>query len=55
MKYKNDVFEEARILLEQLMKDNKDILIRLKEKDSYSIEDFLASFEHNKLDLTDKI
>lgn len=48
MKYETDIFEEARIILEQLMKDNKDVLIRLKEKDSYSIEDFLVSFEHNK-------
>lgn len=43
MERKNYTFEESMVILKQLMKDNKDTLIRLKEKDTYSVEDVLAS------------
>ena len=48
MERKIYTFEESMIILEQIMKDNKDVLIRLKEKDTYTVEDFLTSREHNK-------
>lgn len=48
MERKIYTFEECMIILEEIMKDNKDVLVRLKEKDTYTIEDFLASFEHNE-------
>ena len=48
MEHKIYTFEESMVILEQIMKDNKDILIRLKEKDTYTVEDFLTSHEHNK-------
>ena len=48
MERKIYTFEESMIILEQIMNDNKDVLIRLKEKDVYTVEDFLASREHNK-------
>lgn len=48
MEHKIYTFEEAMVILEQIMKDNKDVLIRLKEKNTYTVEDFLTSREHNK-------
>lgn len=48
MERKIYTFEESMIILEQIMKANKDVLIRLKEKDAYTIEDFLTSRKHNK-------
>ncbi len=48
MEHKIYTFEEAMVILEQIMKDNKDVLIRLKEKDTYTVEDFLTSRKHNK-------
>ena len=48
MERKIYTFEESMIILEQIMKDNKDVLTRLKEKDTYTVEDFLTSHEHNK-------
>ena len=48
MERKIYTFEESMVILEQIMKDNKDVLIRLKEKDAYTVEDFLTSREHNK-------
>ena len=48
MERKIYTFEESMVILEQIMQGNKDVLIRLKEKDAYSVKDFLASREHNK-------
>ena len=48
MERKIYTFEESMIILEQIMKDNQDVLIRLKEQDTYTVEDFLDSREHNK-------
>ena len=48
MEHKIYTFEESMVILEQIMKNNKDVLIRLKGKDTYTVEDFLTSREHNK-------
>lgn len=48
MERKIYTFEESMIILEQIMQDNKDVLIRLKEKDAYTVEDFLINRKHNK-------
>ena len=42
--------QELNSLFEQLLKDNEDVLYRLKNKNEYTIEDFLNSRkEDNKL------
>jgi hypothetical protein len=42
--------QEIDVLFEQLLKDNQDVLYRLKNKDEYTVEDFLNSRkEDNKL------
>ena len=43
MEHKIYTFEEAMAILEQIMNDNKDVLIRLKEKDIYTVDDFRAN------------
>lgn len=43
MERKIYTFEEAMDILEQIMNDNQDVLIRLKEKDTYTVDDFRAS------------
>ena len=42
--------QELDTLFEQLLKDNADVLYRLKNKDKYTVEDFLdGRKEDNKL------
>ena len=35
-------------IFEQLLSDNEDVLRRLKEKNIYTVEDFLNSWKSNK-------
>lgn len=44
--------QEIDVLFEQLLKDNQDVLYRLKNKDEYTVEDFLNSRKEDSKLLT---
>ena len=44
--------QELDALFERLLKDNKDVLYRLKNKDEYTVEDFLNSRKEDNKFLT---